>query len=178
MNLFTDYLGFFVKLLKALLGRPGEQGCGEMLQVFVWEVSPHLEGEAGELVHQDVVSFGFLSSSHTCVWSERLFQLSCSCCRWGFTQSLRRTCRRRYLPRAALEGWAGRGRQEQSSSSSWGRGCGRQPWELRWFLEVGRGRGRGRFISCWCWRVLNRCLAVLGDVLLPSFYFDSESFPT
>lgn len=69
MNLFTDSLGFFCEVAQEsqsfTRADPGEQGCGEVLQVFVWEVSPHLEGKLENICIR--MSFGFLSTLHWCL---------------------------------------------------------------------------------------------------------------
>lgn len=178
MNLFTNCLGCLwscLRLSKLYSGRSRRAGVWRSAAgVCLGGLTPS-GGEAGEPVHEDVVTFGFLSSSHTCVWSEMLFQLSCFCCRWVFhcrwgPQTLTRTCRG-YLPRCfSGKGEGKQGRQEQSSSTDWGRGCVWLPWELQEspgevIPEGGKGlavRERGTLISCWCWGVLSVCLAVLG----------------
>lgn len=111
-RLFVKLLKTLKALLRQIQASRGVEKCCRCLS----------GGEAGEPVHEDVVTFGFLSSSHTCVWSEMLFQLSCFCCRWVFhcrwgPQTLTRTCRG-YLPRCCSgKGEGKQGRQEQSSST-------------------------------------------------------------
>lgn len=178
---------FFVKLLKslkALLGWIQESRGVEKCCRCLGGLSPS-GGEAGEHVHKDVRTFGFLSPS-PCAGSEMLFQLSCSCCSVAFTAGGSPDPKEDMQePRCCSgKGELEEGRQSRAASHTdqW---CVWLPWEQQEspaeeILRVGRAQGKRD--TGVCWGVLNQCLAGLGDVLLPSSHLiwqqKQQSFPT